>query len=91
MAASWHDARDRQRGLAEFEQKRHWGHCTVDYAVHVAKQAGVRELALFHHDPSHGDDEVDLMLRSARDVSDKLNGAEVVAAAEGMVLRFPST
>ena len=82
---------DAQHTPAEFEQKRHWGHCTVDYAVHVAKQADVRKLALFHHDPSHGDDEVDLMLRDARDASDHLNGAEVVAAAEGMVLRFPPT
>ncbi len=80
---------DAQHTPAEFEQKRHWGHCTVDYAVHVAKQAGARQVALFHHDPSHGDDMVDLLLRDARDVSDRLNGASVVAAAEGMVLRFP--
>ena len=37
--------------------KRHWGHCTVDYAVHVAREAGARKLALFHHDPVHGDDD----------------------------------
>ena len=80
---------DAQHTPAEFEQKRHWGHCTVDYAVHVAKQAGAREVALFHHDPSHGDDTVDLLLRGARDASDHLNGASVVAASEGMVLRFP--
>ena len=80
---------DAQHTPAEFEQKRHWGHCTVDYAVHVAKQAGARQVALFHHDPSHGDEMVDIMLRDAQDVSDHLNGASVVAAAEGMVLRFP--
>ena len=33
---------DAQYTLAEFEQKAHWGHCTVDYAVRVAKEAGVR-------------------------------------------------
>ena len=80
---------DAQHTPAEFEQKRHWGHCTSDYAVHVAKQAGTRTLALFHHDPGHNDDDVDTMLRDARDLSDRLNGAEVNAAAEGMVLRFP--
>ena len=31
---------DAQHTPAEFEHKRHWGHCTVDYAVHVAKEAG---------------------------------------------------
>lgn len=80
---------DAQHTPAEFEQKRHWGHCTVDYAVHVAKQSGARQLAMFHHDPSHGDDEVDLLLRDAQDASARLDGAAVVAAAEGMVLRFP--
>ena len=80
---------DAQHTPAEFDQKRHWGHCTVDYAVHVAKQSGAHQLAMFHHDPSHGDDEVDVLLRDARDASARLDGAEVVAAAEGMVLRFP--
>jgi phosphoribosyl 1,2-cyclic phosphodiesterase len=80
---------DAQHTPEEFAQKRHWGHCTVDYAVHVANQSGARKLAMFHHDPSHGDAEVDGLLREAQDASARLNGAEVVAAAEGMVLRFP--
>ena len=46
--------------------KAHWGHCTVDYAVHVAREAGVRRLALFHHDPDHDDDMVDRLLDGAR-------------------------
>lgn len=77
---------DAQHTPEEFERKRHWGHCTVDYAVHVAKEAGVRTLALFHHDPSHADDEVDRLARMAQDASADINGAEVLAAAEGMVL-----
>ena len=47
---------DAQYTTSEFAQKSHWGHCTVDYAVLVAKQAGVRKLAMFHHDPSHSDE-----------------------------------
>ena len=81
---------DAQHTQAEFEQKRHWGHCTVDYAVHVAKEAGAGTLALFHHDPSHSDDQVDMLERNAQEESARVDGAEVVAAAEGMVLRFPS-
>ena len=29
---------DAQHTPAEYEMKRHWGHCTVDYALHVAKR-----------------------------------------------------
>ena len=50
---------DAQHTLDEYEPKRHWGHCTVDYAVLVAREAGARSLVLFHHDPLHGDDEMD--------------------------------
>ena len=56
---------DAQHTPSEFEMKRHWGHCTVDYALHVAKQSGARTVALFHHDPAHGDDEVDRLEREA--------------------------
>ncbi len=50
---------DAQHTPEEYEPKRHWGHCTVDYAVHVARESGAKELVLFHHDPAHGDDEID--------------------------------
>jgi phosphoribosyl 1,2-cyclic phosphodiesterase len=81
---------DAQHTPSEFEMKRHWGHCTVDYALHVAKESGARTVALFHHDPAHGDDMVDQLEREAQDHSAAVDGAEVVAAAEGMVLRFPT-
>ena len=81
---------DAQHTPAEFEMKRHWGHCTVDYALHVAKESGARTVALFHHDPAHDDDEVDRLEQHAQERSAATDGAEVVAAAEGMVLRFPT-
>jgi phosphoribosyl 1,2-cyclic phosphodiesterase len=81
---------DAQHTPAEFEMKRHWGHCTVDYALHVAKESGAHTVALFHHDPAHGDDEVDALELQAKERSAAVDGAEVVAAAEGMVLRFPT-
>ncbi len=59
---------DAQHTTEEYVIKRTWGHCTVEYAIHVAKEAGARELALFHHCPSHGDDELDDILRDARDL-----------------------
>jgi phosphoribosyl 1,2-cyclic phosphodiesterase len=40
----------------EYESSRRgWGHSTPEMAAHVAREAGVRWLALFHHDPTHND------------------------------------
>jgi ribonuclease BN (tRNA processing enzyme) len=75
---------DAQHTVDEYELKRNWGHCTIEYAIHVAREAGARELALFHHCPSHGDDKVDAILRDARDMVASIGGPEVFAAADGM-------
>ncbi len=73
---------DAQYTDAEFAVKAHWGHSTVAYALEVAGQAGVRRLALFHHDPTHGDEALD---RLAQEASERAGGAfEVVMAAEDM-------
>ena len=74
---------DSQYTLSEFVEKASWGHCTVDYAVLVAKLAGARRLALFHHDPSHGDDFLDGLQRHARCLG-AMGGVEVFAAYEGL-------
>jgi phosphoribosyl 1,2-cyclic phosphodiesterase len=74
----------------EFERKRHWGHCTIDYALHVAKEAGVKRLALFHHDPAHSDAMIDELVLAANDRADVLGLEEVVAASEGLTLDFAS-
>jgi hypothetical protein len=50
----------------------------------VAREAGARELALFHHCPSHGDDRVDEIVRDARDLVARIGGPEVFAASDGM-------
>jgi phosphoribosyl 1,2-cyclic phosphodiesterase len=77
---------DAQYTDAEFAVKAHWGHSTVAYAVEVAKQAGVRRLALFHHDPTHADDLLDGL---GQEASDLAGGAfEVVMAAEDMQIRL---
>ncbi len=79
---------DAQYTPEEFREKAHWGHCSVDYAVHVAKEAGVKRLALFHHDPSHTDDQVDEMLHRAQALAASSGIEEVLAAAEGLTISF---
>ena len=79
---------DAQYTVDEFPAKATWGHCTVDYAVHVASEAGVRRLALFHHDPTHHDDAVDAILADARALAQGSGIDEVLAAHEGLVVSF---
>jgi phosphoribosyl 1,2-cyclic phosphodiesterase len=76
---------DAQYWLPEWQMKSTWGHCTVDYAIHVAQTAGVKTLVLFHHDPAHDDAEVDRVLAHARTVLDR-TGIEPVAAYEGLTI-----
>ncbi len=77
---------DAQHTHEEFGPKRSWGHCTYEYAVHVARLSGARALALFHHDPAHDDDAVDEIAVRAADVSARVGGPEILAAAEGLVV-----
>ncbi len=79
---------DAQYNPDEFQRKSNWGHCTVDYAVRVAAEAGARSLALFHHDPSHLDADVDRLLVGAQAAADQLGFGEVIAAAEGTTVSF---
>ncbi len=81
---------DAQHTAHEYEAKRHFGHSTIEYAVLVAKEAGVKTLALFHHCPSHGDADIDLILDRAREHSARTNGPEVIAAHDGMRLDLGS-
>ena len=74
---------DAQYEPHEFALKADWGHCTVAYAVRVAAEAGAKRLALFHHDPSHGDDVVDRLVAEARALAVGTSVVEVLGAAEG--------
>lgn len=77
---------DAQYTATEFVAKSTWGHCTVEYAVHVAAEAGAKRLALFHHDPEHDDETLDLLTLAAAEDGARRGVREVVAASEG--LRF---
>jgi phosphoribosyl 1,2-cyclic phosphodiesterase len=82
---------DAQYTPDEFVLKSDWGHCTVDYAVHVAAEAGARSLALFHHDPSHDDECVDLISLAAAEMGADRGVDVVFAAAEGLTLSLQSS
>ena len=75
---------DAQYTPDEFAERSTWGHCTVRYAIEVARQSGAKRLALFHNDPAHEDDEVDMLAAEAKEWAAELGVAEVFAASEGM-------
>lgn len=79
---------DAQYLASQFPEIAFMGHSSVDYCVELAREAGVRTLVLFHHDPRRSDDEVDALLADARELA----GADlaVVAAYEGLVLDVSS-
>jgi phosphoribosyl 1,2-cyclic phosphodiesterase len=76
---------DAQYTQPEFKAKATWGHCTIDYAVWIAGEAGVKQLALFHHDPARRDEDLDDLLRCAIEAGER-RGVDVIAASEGLVV-----
>lgn len=76
---------DSQYTPKEFAAKSTWGHCTIEYAVWLACQGRVKQLALFHHDPSRRDDDLDVLLECAAQLGAS-NGVKVIAAAEGLTV-----
>jgi ribonuclease BN (tRNA processing enzyme) len=46
---------DAQHTAAEFPAVAHFGHCSIDYAIALGRQAGAAHVLLFHHDPGHDD------------------------------------
>src|SRR5262245_11799761 len=75
---------DAQYTEEEYPSRVGWGHSTIEYATAVARAAGVRRLALFHHGPGRDDAEMErLEQRAQRGAGD---GLEVFAAREGVTL-----
>ncbi len=78
-----HDAQYRPDELL---QKADWGHCTPQYALEVARQAGVKQLVLFHHDPFHDDVELDRIAAEISERAESVGVGNVIAATEGLKL-----
>jgi len=60
-----------------------WGHSTFVEAAKLAKEAGVKQLVLFHHDPMQNDAAVREKERRAREIF-----ANTVAAYEGLTIEL---
>ena len=63
--------------------KKGWGHSTWQEAVKVAREAGVKQLVIFHHDPLHNDDFLDNV---GKQVAEQF--PDSVMAREGMEIEI---
>ena len=66
---------------ADYKNRIGWGHSTWEEGLKVAKQAGVKQFIVFHHNPEHDDNDMDLI---EQEVCSRMGNA--VVAREGMVL-----
>ena len=75
---------DAQYTQQEYPQRLGWGHSTHIDALQLARDAGVKQLALYHHDPSHSDADIDRMVAHCQSWMHKQQAAfTFFAAAEG--------
>lgn len=70
---------DAQYTAEELQKRRGWGHSSYNQAMQVAELAGVKRLALTHHDPEHDDE---FLLRMERLCQERFPNC--VLAREGM-------
>ena len=68
---------------AEYPKFKGFGHSTWEEGVRVADAAGVKTLVLFHHEPSHDDDFMDLVAKDA-----EVARPGTLVAREGETLRL---
>jgi ribonuclease BN (tRNA processing enzyme) len=63
--------------------RRGWGHSSFDQAMQVAEMAGVKRLAMTHHDPDHDDE---FLLRMEKLCQERVK--DCVIAREGMEIEL---
>lgn len=80
---------DAQYVDGEYPKKRGWGHPRASTVVDFAAQAGVRQLALTHHDPMQSDRDIDLKVLACQARAAALGvDLEIFGAREGITLKL---
>ena len=79
---------DSQFTPEEYEAHKGWGHSHWREAAAVARDARVKELILFHHDPSHDDSAMNRIEEAARGLFERTSAArEIIAPSAGGPMR----
>ena len=72
----------------EYPDKIGWGHSSVAQAVTFARRAEVEQLFVFHHDPLHGDEQLDGLCGRAAELWNGNGAAPPTLAYEGMEIEI---
>ncbi len=73
----------------EYANHKGWGHSPVEYVSEIGQLAGVKRMALSHHDPGRTDAALDQIVESIRsDLKEKESPMHVFAAADGQVIEL---
>lgn len=71
----------------EYQEKKGWGHSPLETTVRFAVEGNVRQLALFHHDPQHGDAFIDRMVKRGQSLIRMYKGkTKCYGAREGQTV-----
>ena len=78
---------DAQYTDEELPSRAGWGHSSCEQATRLAMDAGVKRLALFHHDPGRSDAEIDVMVGRCQTIArESGSDLDVFGAQEGTTL-----
>lgn len=79
-----------QYTMEEYKTKIGWGHSPIESIVEFAIKAKVKQLALYHHDPSHDDAAIDAIVNYAKKLlSTQKSSVQCFGAAEGLEIVLP--
>jgi phosphoribosyl 1,2-cyclic phosphodiesterase len=83
---------DAQYTAAEYPSKVGWGHSSGEFVVRLARHAGVKQVALTHHDPLRSDDAIDRIIEHLKAESRAAGSSMTVfGAAEGTPIALESS
>lgn len=69
----------------QLKEHKGWGHSSWQQSTALAKQANVKQLALFHHNPDHNDNDINTIEENAQKVF-----PNTIAAREGLEILLPA-
>jgi DNA-binding response OmpR family regulator len=79
---------DAQYTAQEYPEKIGWGHSPAEYVIKLARYAGVKRVALTHHDPLRNDGDIEALIACLRP---KASAVDVFAAFEGQVVELTAS
>ena len=81
---------DSQYTEDEYPDHRAWGHSSIAHTVTFGQMTKAENVVLFHHDPAHSDEQLEVHLKRAKELWGHNNTAPVLAY-EGMEIELNGT